>query len=40
MPPTLPIDSATNTLKEVLSSDPPHGAEVTYKQIGAVPGWY
>jgi hypothetical protein len=40
LPPTLPIEGASAKFSELLTSDPPHRAEVTFEQTGALPGWY
>ena len=39
LPPTIDGEAATRTLGEVLSDDPPHGANVTFRPGGAANGW-
>jgi acetylornithine deacetylase/succinyl-diaminopimelate desuccinylase-like protein len=39
LPPTVNAESASKTLKQLLESDPPYGAKVTYKPSSAGSGW-
>jgi acetylornithine deacetylase/succinyl-diaminopimelate desuccinylase-like protein len=39
LPPTLPAEAVDKTLKTLLESDPPYGAEVTFKTEPAMTGW-
>eukprot|EP00743_Colponemidia_sp_Colp-15_P005085 GILK01005474.1.p1 GENE.GILK01005474.1~~GILK01005474.1.p1 ORF type:complete len:475 (-),score=78.59 GILK01005474.1:43-1467(-) len=39
LPPTLDADSAVNSLKDLLTSDPPYNAQVTFEQVVSASGW-
>ncbi|MGH9457141.1 MAG: M20/M25/M40 family metallo-hydrolase [Thermoanaerobaculia bacterium] len=39
IPPTLPAAEADRKIRELLTSDPPHGARVTWSSDGGAPGW-